>query len=70
MAAVFPGWSGAIEDDMKCRVCSNQVDLSISCLAVTVRCTSCGEAYPVAEYREEFDDEMWERIALRPCNRV
>jgi len=70
--AVVPACSGQAQTgiDMKCRVCGNQVDLSISCVAVTVRCISCGTTYPVAEYAEELDDALWERIESRPCNRV
>jgi len=37
---------------------------------VTLRCTACGKDHPIKEYLDEIDEEMWERIARRPCNRA
>jgi hypothetical protein len=30
----------------------------------------CGVTYTIHEYRDEIDEETWERIASRPCNRA
>jgi hypothetical protein len=30
----------------------------------------CGRLYSVHEYVDEIDEETWERIASRPCNRA
>jgi hypothetical protein len=35
-----------------------------------MRCTACGREYPVSEYIDELDEESWELIARRPCNRA
>jgi hypothetical protein len=37
---------------------------------VAFRCTVCGEEYTINEYIKEIDDETWERISRRPCNRA
>jgi hypothetical protein len=37
---------------------------------VTLRCTWCGKEFPVKEYLDELDEETWEKIARRPCNRA
>lgn len=37
---------------------------------VTLRCTACGKEYQVKEYLDELSKEDWDRISLRPCNRV
>ncbi|MEK6698472.1 MAG: hypothetical protein AABZ10_05440 [Nitrospirota bacterium] len=37
---------------------------------MTVRCTSCGKDFPVKEYMDQFDEETWEKLSHRPCNRV
>lgn len=35
-----------------------------------MRCTACGREFPVKEYIDELDEDMWESIARRPCNRA
>jgi hypothetical protein len=30
----------------------------------------CGKTYNISEYIEEIDEEMWEQISRRPCNRA
>ncbi len=35
-----------------------------------MRCTVCGTEYPIGDYLQEIDDETWERISRRPCNRA
>jgi hypothetical protein len=37
---------------------------------VTLRCTACGKDFQINEYLDELDEEMWEKIARRSCNRV
>jgi hypothetical protein len=31
---------------------------------------ACGRTFPVAEYAEELPEDIWERIALRGCDRA
>jgi hypothetical protein len=37
---------------------------------VTLRCTACGKDFSVKDYSDEMDEEMWEKISRRPCNRA
>jgi len=37
---------------------------------VTLRCTACGKDFLVKDYIDEMDEETWEKIARRPCNRA
>jgi hypothetical protein len=30
----------------------------------------CGKEYKISDYIGEIDEETWERISLRPCNRA
>jgi hypothetical protein len=30
----------------------------------------CSRVYSIHEYRDEIDEETWEKIAARPCNRA
>jgi len=55
---------------MKCRGCQEQVQLVISCRAVTLRCTACGGSFRLSEYIDEIDEDAWERISQRPANRA
>jgi len=55
---------------MKCKKCGGGIKLVISCRTVTLNCMDCGKIFSVKEYIDEIDDEMLERISLRPCNRV
>jgi hypothetical protein len=55
---------------MKCKKCEGGIKLVISCRTVTLNCMDCGKVFSVKEYIDEMDEEMLERISLRPCDRV
>jgi hypothetical protein len=33
-------------------------------------CKDCGKFFPVVDYASDMDEDMWERISLRPSDRV
>jgi hypothetical protein len=35
-----------------------------------LRCTVCGKDFPIKDYIDEMDEETWEQISRRPCNRA
>ncbi len=35
-----------------------------------LRCTVCGREFSISEYINELDEETWEKISRRPCNRA
>jgi len=35
-----------------------------------LRCTVCGREFEIGQYLEEINEEMWEAISSRACNRV
>jgi len=37
---------------------------------VTLRCTVCGKVFSIKDYLDEIDEEAWEKISRRPCNRA
>lgn len=55
---------------MKCRDCKGEIMLVVRCAEVFLRCKACGKSYPLSEYLDEIDDNMWSIISLRPSNRV
>jgi len=55
---------------MKCKSCGKDVFLKIGWKTLSFRCTACGKEFPVKDYLAEIDDETWERISRRPCNRA
>ncbi|OGW36348.1 MAG: hypothetical protein A2Y97_05985 [Nitrospirae bacterium RBG_13_39_12] len=55
---------------MKCKQCNGEIRLILGCRSVTLNCLKCGTTFPLKDYIDEMDDEMWEQILLRPCNRV
>jgi len=55
---------------MKCKKCGGEIKLVIGCRSVILSCAKCGRIFPVKEYINEMDDEMLERISLRPSDRV
>jgi hypothetical protein len=30
----------------------------------------CGKDFSIKEYSDQIDEEMWEKISRRPCNRA
>jgi uncharacterized Zn finger protein len=55
---------------MKCKKCGGEIKVVIGCRSVSLNCMDCGRMFPVKEYIDEMDEEMLERISLRPCDRV
>jgi hypothetical protein len=37
---------------------------------VTLRCTACSKEFSVKDFIDEMDEETWEEISRRPCNRA
>jgi hypothetical protein len=37
---------------------------------VTFRCTACGKIFSIQDYVNEVDEDTWELISRRPCNRA
>ncbi|MEW6002750.1 MAG: hypothetical protein AB1638_08920 [Nitrospirota bacterium] len=37
---------------------------------MTLCCVECGRTFALNEFIDEIDNEMWEKISLRPCDRV
>ncbi|MFN3481131.1 MAG: hypothetical protein ACK415_12220 [Thermodesulfovibrionales bacterium] len=35
-----------------------------------MRCTSCGRDYRISEYLDEIDEQTWEKISGRSCDRA
>jgi hypothetical protein len=56
--------------NLHCRKCKNLLSAHRTCLAVHLRCTSCGTQYRLEDYGTTLDDLLEEYLGNIPCNRL
>lgn len=56
--------------NLHCRQCGKDLGASRTCLQVFLKCPSCGASYPLDDYGHEIDDDLEERLAEIPLNRL
>ncbi|MDK2955278.1 MAG: hypothetical protein PWQ57_774 [Desulfovibrionales bacterium] len=56
--------------NLHCRQCGKDLGASRTCLRVFLKCPACGAAYPLDDYGCEIDDDLEERLADIPLNRL
>ncbi len=66
------GWSRKREaaTTVPCRLCGQALTMHRGCLAVTLRCGSCGASFPLAEAAGQMTEDLEEELAFVPMDRI
>ncbi|MCS7203068.1 MAG: hypothetical protein NZ809_01265 [Thermodesulfovibrio sp.] len=56
--------------NLKCKYCKNHILVVFSCRYVYLLCNECGAEFKISDYLDEIDEETWDMISRRSCDRA